>query len=518
MKRLWLLGVLLHAAGFGQPKIELCDLYKDQIKAIQSKPTGHARDADISELLKPDQHSACVAFALAHGVQNQFTHAFEAARTDKQAGTSAGGGATSSLVSKGVTAKAISLASEYGALTESVNGQVVTVSGALDGVPAGLIRGGLASYCLAGLPRDQQNGCIDKSSLDILRRLSYSVSFDTSRSSQTITGTPVSASNTTNPTPITFNPSGHQISAITGRFEIWNQRDATSTTYFDNWLKRVQDKTNGKTLADAGNALLNAFEQLFSSDWRNTKEYQNWFQGAIPILENATDVEKAWEGLLSDLLAILRATQNMPDLAQEFLHELSNYDLAQDALIAAAADKPVFTFEFANNRPVGEDSNSNFRLIFDKGFRKNWSFTANAAMNIWDRDQSKPSVKVSRLRDVQVGAEIDYKLGKLGKLIDAASLDGSYYFQNQHSAILLNVDPSQPLPGITFSGLPSGAATVLASTGNIQIGQLKLVLGTGSSIRVPLAFSYSNRSELVPKPNWRAQVGISYDFDSLFSK
>jgi hypothetical protein len=127
-------------------------------------------------------------------------------------------------------------------------------------------------------------------------------------------------------------------------------------------------------------------------------------------------------------------------------------------------------------------------------------------------------VNISRLRDVRAGAEIDYKLGKLGKLIDAASLNGSYYFQYQNSAILLSVDPSQPLPGITFSGLPSGAASVLANTGSIHIGQLKLVLGTGSSVRVPVAVSYSNRSELVPKPNWRAQIGISYDFDSLFTK
>jgi hypothetical protein len=44
-------------------------------------------------------------------------------------------------------------------------------------------------------------------------------------------------------------------------------------------------------------------------------------------------------------------------------------------------------------------------------------------------------------------------------------------------------------------------------------------LGPGqSSVRFPIAVSYSNRTELITKPEWRGQVGISYDFDSLFTK
>jgi len=81
------------------------------------------------------------------------------------------------------------------------------------------------------------------------------------------------------------------------------------------------------------------------------------------------------------------------------------------------------------------------------------------------------------------------------------------------------VDPTQPLPGITFVGLPAGAKAVFAQKGNIGIEQLRLVLGPDkSNIRIPIAVSYSNRTELIDKPAWRAQIGISYDFDALFAK
>src|SRR5262249_38713177 len=101
----------------------------------------------------------------------------------------------------------------------------------------------------------------------------------------------------------------------------------------------------------------------------------------------------------------------------------------------------------------------------------------------------------------------------------AAALDASAYFQNQKSDSILKVDPTNPIPGVMFVGLPSNAQTVFAKRGNIGLAQLRLVLGPGSSnVRIPIAVSYSNRTELIAKPTWRAQIGLSYDLDALFSK
>jgi hypothetical protein len=41
--------------------------------------------------------------------------------------------------------------------------------------------------------------------------------------------------------------------------------------------------------------------------------------------------------------------------------------------------------------------------------------------------------------------------------------------------------------------------------------------GTGTNLSFPVAFTYSNRTELVVHPAWGLQVGISYNLTSLFS-
>ena len=92
------------------------------------------------------------------------------------------------------------------------------------------------------------------------------------------------------------------------------------------------------------------------------------------------------------------------------------------------------------------------------------------------------------------------------------------YYQDQRSPAILDVDPKRPLPGITFIGLPDGSKKSSPKgqdrcrTGQIRAGARK------SSARIPLSVSWSNRTELVDKPVWRAQVGLPYDFDALFAK
>ena len=39
----------------------------------------------------------------------------------------------------------------------------------------------------------------------------------------------------------------------------------------------------------------------------------------------------------------------------------------------------------------------------------------------------------------------------------------------------------------------------------------------GKSVKIPISVTYSNKTELINKPTWRAQIGVAYDFDSLMS-
>ena len=55
--------------------------------------------------------------------------------------------------------------------------------------------------------------------------------------------------------------------------------------------------------------------------------------------------------------------------------------------------------------------------------------------------------------------------------------------------------------------------------GNLGAFQVKLTIPGGKSgIKIPLAFTAATRSEVFNKPDYRANVGISFDLDSLFAK
>jgi len=71
--------------------------------------------------------------------------------------------------------------------------------------------------------------------------------------------------------------------------------------------------------------------------------------------------------------------------------------------------------------------------------------------------------------------------------------------------------------GVTFTGLPANATQVYAQKGDIDIAQLKFTYSPGSSsTKIPFGITWSNRTELVTHSLWGAQIGLSYDFDSLF--
>ena len=123
-----------------------------------------------------------------------------------------------------------------------------------------------------------------------------------------------------------------------------------------------------------------------------------------------------------------------------------------------------------------------------------------------------------RLRDIQVGFEVDYIIRAsakywLTKFIGDSTLSGSYLYQDQTSPSIINAPPS----GISFSNLPSTATTVYTSRGPINLGQLRWGLGTGSNVSFPIAFTYSNRSQLIAHPVRGLQFGLSYNLNSLFS-
>lgn len=492
------------------------------VKEVRDATSPTARREKATELVKMNLHPDCLADVLAltsveRDAFGRFVQAFESRRTDKQAGSTPGSGGTTNLVAKGLTSRILSLAAEYGALTESVNRQIVTVQGSLDGIPAALVRQQLVRYCPNG---SEPGPCVHHGTFEALRRVSYSVSFDTSANAQQVTATPATPSPGT-AQQVTFDATGQSITGATLRVVAWNARDDVSKAFQKKWSETLRTLAVAAPLRTTSSALLTSMSALLD-DIEPTDAFMKWTTDTIAALGGATSpqqVDEIWLRQAIALGAALRVEKpSVFDLSDTFAKTLSAYRFEQQDFVEALANKPVLTLEYDYKKPAGQPATSTGRVIFDKGFGDRWSVALNAGVELYDELPPASIPEATRVRDVQVAVQLQRDLGTLS-LLGAAALAGSYYYQYQNSPSILNVAPGTPLPGVTFIGLPPNATHVFAEKGPLHVAQIRLVLGPGQSgARFPISITYSNRTELITTPTLRAQIGVSYDFDSVFAR
>jgi len=495
-----------------QPVPKAC---QDSLKTFLDARTPKTREDAANTLVEFNDNFECLAQLLTQTEQSTaprdlfvpFLKALEAQRTDKQSGSSTGTGGSTNLVSKGTTAKILSIATEYGALTETVSKQVVTVSGSLDGIPAALFRQHIAPYCASSDPSNCGTALIET-----LQRFSYSVAFDTSQSAQGVSGTPAGVVQGT-AQPVTFAADGHSITGVTVRAVLWNDRDTLSKTFQQAWKDKIKNNDTAKIAATSLRQQAGDFLDAVSK----VDGYETWKKETVrQLLASPGKAKAVWEDRVRVLADMLQASS--PDLgskATDALEARGKFRFEEDAVVATLK-KPIATLQYDYKQPTNQPTTSTLRLILDKGMDRGWSFALNGAVELYNNTPSPAILGAGPVRDTQVGAQLQKDLGKLD-LVGAAALAGTYYYQYQNSPSILNVTPGTPLDGINLTGLPSTATQVFATPGNIHVFQLRLVIGPGQSgARIPFSVTYSNRTELIDKPTWRAQIGVSYDFDSLF--
>jgi len=464
-------------------------------------------------LVDMTSHTQCLADAMMQRAAfPAFIKLLETLRTDKQSGASSGTGGSTNLVSKGTTAKILSIAAEYGALTETVNKQIVTVQGSADSIPAVLIRHNLVRYC----PTRGTPDCASSTLIQTLQRFSYAVSFDTGQTGQSVEAT-ASTSQVGTAVPVTFSADSHSVTAVTVRTVLVNARDKVSKSYQEAWREKVL--TSPGALNEAARRLLQSaggFLTLVIDD----PGYGPWQAETVRRLLAARrdQIQKVWDTRLQALVELLRPRH--PDLqerAADAVAAFRAFRFEEDAVVATL-QKPVATLQYDYKSPLNQPSTSTLRFVFDKGLADGWSFTANAAIEAYNDRPSSFVPGRGYVRDAQVGLQFQKSLGTV-YLLGAAAMAGTYYFQYQNRPSILNLTPGTSFPGISFVGLPDTATQVFSTRGNIQVGQIRLVLGPeNSSARFPVSITYSNRTEFIDRPGWRGQVGVSYDFDSLFGK
>ena len=489
--------------------------------------TGGKDSRRLRQFLTFSQSADCMTALLltqASGLDMLVDRAESVRAALQQNGTSTGSGNTTSLVSKGTTAQVLSVASEYGAMTQATSGQTVTLSGSLGGIPTALTRNGILSNCGGiNLPGSV---CISNKTVNGLNRVSYGVSFNASGASQTVAGTTTSSSGSA-AQPATFTASNNTLSSATAKFVILPGAEATigDTVTAINKLSPTANPLSGVPAAELSKASAD-FNDLADRDklltgangWRAATAkkilaagpagaVQAWLQQAAALMDAlcpATAPDTCRSSLLKEL--------------GEYAVFVNGYKAGVNAYVESLRKAPLLTFEYDLNRPASEPTNSTFRLI-GQTILGGWTLTFNGAGSIYNSTPSSSIPGAGLLRDFQIAGETSYDFSKMKKssLLGHSTGSLAYYFQDQTSPAILNVTPGQPASGVTITGLPSTATQVFAQKGNIDIVQGKFTYSPGSSsISLPVSVTWSNRTELVTSSMWRGQIGISYDFDSLF--
>lgn len=494
----------------------ICPSYDRNISAVAAATSTDAARTPALALVDVGQSGRCfIEYAVRSLTFTDIVRRFESTRTDRQSGASSPSTGTTTVVAAAPTAKVLSFAAETGAITQTVTKNVVTVRGNLGGIPSALVGNGIIPYCVG---TDRTQSCIDHSLIGGLRKVSFGVSFDPGRA-QTLTATPATPASATPAVPATvaFSGSKQEISSYNVRVDLWNRRDAASPGFTKKWTEKLTTAPDA-TMKQAVDDLATAGS--FLEDVTKLPGYDTWRRRSADAIVaargNRERIARAHARALNELVAMVRTMPKWAEQVQALRLAYNRFFLAQDRLIDTIAETNVLALEFSRDRPVNQPSTSNIRVIFDYAMSAQTRVVANGAITLYDAGTAdRPGV--GRVRDTQLAVQLNHDLGKLA-ILGPASVGIAGYYQRQQAPAILTVDPAKPLPGVTFVGLPTGAKEVFTKTGDIYLTQARLVVTpSGSSVTVPFSVTYSNRTELIDKPTFRGQVGISYNFDALFA-
>ena len=496
------------------------DLAAEKAKAAANQPANvaraqddaDARSGDLHRDLTLDRSAPCMIAAILSNYEYQQSLVSRVKAAYQQNGSSNGSSGSTNVVSKGLAARVLSLASEYGALSESVSGQTVTLSGTLAGIPLALEHANILQPCVQAFSGAK---CVSFKTTDGLDRVSYSVAFAASQSASQVSGTASGSTSSTQPT--TFNASYQTLQQANVKVVLFKGAAATP----DDISKAISTLDGSSKVFDVSDnrddllALVMGYKDN-AATWAREE-----FTRLAGISQSDVAAELAsWSRSLPSALCQGRNPCTLEQDAEKYIQLYFKYLTSQHDFIESQRKKPIITAEYDANFPAAQTSNSTARLIAGYTFpTTKLTLTANAAGSFYNGDPSATVPGARILRDFQAAGELAYTFGSAKtSFLGQSTASSAYYYQDQTSPSILNVTPGQPVSGIAFTGLPSTASQVFAKRGVINLAQMKFnfIPGKGS-INVPVSVTWSNRTELVTQPVWRTQVGISYDFDSLFS-
>ena len=410
----------------------------------------------------------------------------EASRTDKQLGADSRAAGTTSLGVKGGIPQVISWAVENGGGVSSIDGTTLTFR--LN--PVGFIQGLSGSGYISGFRNTEDDALVR-----FFRRTSIGFSFDTTRDTN----------------PPTFTGAKRQLSAVSARYQLINQRDPRAERYRKRWDEFFNNEgiqfTNEQTdqlkrlqVSDAKGEFRNADVQAWLEQ-TNDALTKTQITATDPTKNQA--IEEVQNILIQRLAQLpmqtLQSDTELTSALSGFVAAYLPYLTAKKKIMDEIAKGTLVTFEYTNYRDPNAPDLSNFRFVAEKGTVGGLDFSANASLTFFNK---RPvGANVQRLRDFDFSANLDKKLDDVMGLGPA-----TLTFAGKYQRLTSNA--------IAFDG------TVLPFTkGDIAAGQVKLTIPIGSSgLKMPFSITFANRTELLREREVRGNFGFTFDLDTLFAR
>ena len=309
--------------------------------------------------------------------------------------------------------------------------------------------------------------------MKLLRKLSFSASFDTSRSDPA--GTLLA--------------NRQQLSGYTLRYEFKNDRDPRNEKYKKDWGLLVTEHAQ-KVANDLGRVM-----KFLDTN----PAYNAWLTAAKEAVGNATNAELA--NVIATQFDRLQAIPITPELAaiiDSYQSEFTAYRQGRSKLLEIIAKAPIFTVEYANARRPGLIDTSNLKVIAETGmFKGKGDLTYNGSLTFFN---SNPGAGMKRIRDFNNSLRFDVPLGDVRKI-------GNFVltFAGEYKRLMENEMTS--------------AKTLMKVKGDIATGQVQFTIPIkGGGVKIPLSISFANRTEFVKEKIVRGNFGFTFDLDTIFAK
>jgi hypothetical protein len=408
-------------------------------------------------------------------------------RADIQSGAGAGASGSTSAVLSPLLPAIFGMAFENGALTRTVSGTTIT----LKAVPVHLLCASRPGAAPA-IARREDDGC-----RTFWNRLGITASFDTTRGEKKAQLENLETLKS-------------QFTDLTARVELVNRRKATGAAYvgafeqkFKSWKQaaaafaeldlRTEEVQKAESELEASLTTL-----VESAEWKTAgveqriRIVENQIKAtvAMTVVPTATaqQIRNAWLAALRADVSLQNAIANAPVLTAE-------YGLQQPDV----AVKAIGTIVPAGSRPPRLHSG---RVIYAQGWADSGlDLIANVSVTVFD--EVRMGMR-GRFRDFRTGIEAKLKLRDVPNYgTPTLSFAGLYTFLNQ-----------EPL-GL---GLVAFNEADIRTRGHIGLFQTKLEFPTGrNAVRIPISFTYSNRTELIKESEVRGQIGVSFNLDAVFA-